>query len=171
MIKQITVTLEQPKIAFFPNQQGRHQTVHWTSFCQCDILHLSFVYNWIDEGNDLWCLFTRKEIQMCNIYIYIELPEKTADILRRHHWIPRDGNDVWGTSAEISYWSWRITVQIWVLSLIWSKQSSRVAQPIRTTTHTWLVNVIRIKFLYHFFDVISRANQFWRRDISVVFSG
>ena len=57
--------------------------------------------------------------------------EKTADILRRHHWFPR--NDVWETSAEIPYW-WRVTKQIWVID--WS---CRFNQSEALNTQLWVV--------------------------------
>ena len=50
-------------------------------------------------------------------------PEKTVDILRRHHWFPRE-NDVWATSVEIPFW-WRVTTHIWALLLIGRKNFSR----------------------------------------------
>ena len=46
-------------------------------------------------------------------------------------------NNVWETSPEISYW-WRVTTQ-WGTAPDWLKQISQVAQPIRSSTHTWVV--------------------------------
>ena len=44
-------------------------------------------------------------------------PEKTANLLRCHHWsgLVSPQNDVWEMSAEIPYW-WRVTTQIWVVT-------------------------------------------------------
>ena len=44
-------------------------------------------------------------------------PEETADILRLHHWVPHEGNDVSETSTEFPYW-WRVTTLMW---FYWSK--------------------------------------------------
>ena len=46
-------------------------------------------------------------------------------------------NDIWETSAEISYW-WGVTTQ-WGSARDWLKQISQVAQPIRSSTQIWVV--------------------------------
>ena len=139
MDRQITVKLQRPKIAFFSNQQGRHQTVHWTSFCQCDILHLSFVYNWIDEGNDLWCLLTRKKIYRSIVFIFILCSLRKQPIFC-------DDDTGFPPTEMTSVEQCRNSILIMTyycpdLGSVsdWSKQSSRLAQAVRTATHIWVV--------------------------------
>ena len=82
--------------------------------------------------------------------------------------------DVWGTSTEIPYW-WRFTSQI--LSVLPISREARVisfnqsrAQPRprpdqgSETSSVW-------NFCTRFSDVISRGNQWWRREMLAVFSG
>lgn len=56
----------------------------------------------------------------------------------------------------------------------WSKQSFRVAQPLRTEDHYSYLGS-NTSSVWNFCtispDVILRGNQFWRRDMSVVLSG
>ena len=83
-------------------------------------------------------------------------------------------NDVWGRSTEIPYW-WRFTSQI--LSVLPISREARVisfnqsrAQPRprpdqgSETSSVW-------NFCTRFSDVISRGNQWWRREMLAVFSG
>ena len=61
-------------------------------------------------------------------------PEKTVDILRRHHWFPRE-NDVWATSVEIPFW-WRASLPtsgdcFWLV-----EKTSLAARPIRGAMST-----------------------------------
>ena len=76
-------------------------------------------------------------------------------------------NDVWETTAEIPYW-WRITTQIWVVLLIgWSKfwtNQTHYPDLGGDASSVW-------NFCSRFSDVISWGNQWWRREMSAVFSG
>lgn len=76
-----------------------------------------------------------KKIQKYNIYIHIVYPEKTADILRRRHWTEMTSVEQCRNSILI------MTYYCPDLGSVsdWSKQSSRLAQPVRTATHIWVV--------------------------------
>ena len=98
-------------------------------------------------------------------------PGETADIPRRHHWFfPR--NDIWETSAEIPYW-WRVTPEIWVVLLICRATYSREFVPTNQKHYPDLESDASSvwNFCCRFSDVISRANPWWPRDMSAVFSG
>ena len=75
-------------------------------------------------------------------------------------------NDVWGTTAEIPYW-WRFITQIWLVLLIgWRKFPSLQDQSEALPTDApsiW-------NFCALFWDVISRRNRCWPREILAVFS-
>ena len=75
-------------------------------------------------------------------------------------------NDVWERSWEIPYW-WRVTSQIWVVLLIgWSKLSANKKHyPDLDSVASSVWN-----FCAPFSDVISRGSQWWRREITAVFS-
>ena len=68
--------------------------------------HVTSLFHCCRSMTKTWNVLTRRFKQ----------PEKTVDILRRHHWFPRE-NDVWATSVEIPFW-WRVTTHIWALLLI-----------------------------------------------------
>ena len=79
-------------------------------------------------------------------------------------------NDAWWTSKEIPYW-WRVTTQIWVMLVIgWSKFPTRLYQsePL-PRSGKWYV--ISMELLRSFLNVISRGNQWQRREMSAVFWG
>ena len=96
-------------------------------------------------------------------------PEKTAHILKYHHCFP------WKTSEEGAQKFYSDDMSLLrsgkcmvnartLLQLIWLKQSSHIAPPIRSTTQIWVV-----KHLY-FGISVHRGNQ-WRLQRSAVFSG
>ena len=82
-----------------------------------------------------------------NVNLNLMKPEKTANISRCHHKFHGEMT----SEAEIPYW-WRVTTQISVVLIRISKIS--------------LWNICT-----RFSDVIWRGNQWWRREISAVFSG
>ena len=76
-------------------------------------------------------------------------------------------NDVWETSAEIPYW-WRVTTPIWVVLLIgWGTFSTNLKHYpdlVNDASSVW-------NFCGRFSEVISQGNQWWRQEMSAVFSG
>ena len=80
---------------------------------------------------------------------------------------PPTRNDAWEKSSEIPNW-WRVTTQIWVVLLIgWSKFWTN-------QKHYLYLNSVASSvwnFCTRFSVVISWGNQWWRCEISGVFSG
>ena len=80
-------------------------------------------------------------------------------------------NDVWETSAEIPYW-WPVTTQIWVVKPLIESTTRQICltnqthdpDPGSDTSSVW-------NFCARLSDVIFRGNQWWRRQMSAVFSG
>ena len=75
-----------------------------------------------------------------------------------------------GNERKIPYW-WRVTTQIWVLLLIgWSKFPPRYTTNQNHYSDLGSDASSVWNFCARFSDVISRGNQWWRRQMSAVFS-
>ena len=93
--------------------------------------------------------------------------QKTANTSQQQHSFL---NDAWWTSKEIPYW-WRVTTQIWVMPLIgWSKFPTRLYQS-EALPRSGKWYVISMEILRSFLKVISRGNQWQRREMSAFFWG
>ena len=99
---------------------------------------------------------------------YAVTPRKKVDILRWHHCFS-PGNGVWGSSVEFPYW-WRVTTQIWVVFVIRWSELSTTQKHHWSTTQIWVVtrHQYGISALLPRSDIISRGNQWWRREMTTV---